>query len=198
VTRFVLVTVVAWLLSAALSPSHVRAQTPPADPTAAFQDDVHASAGLTCVACHANETNGTYRSPLRTAIAPACATCHSDPTYMQRFAPQVRVDQWLQYQTSTHGKRMAAGDDRVATCTDCHGAHGVKRVTDSRSPVSPLNVATTCARCHGDTARMTLFNRTAAPPADWAASVHATALLKRGDTSAPTCAIRMSGSNTMP
>jgi hypothetical protein len=32
------------------------------------------------------------------------------------------------------------------------------------------------------------FGLTAAPPTDWSASVHAAALLKRGDTSAPTCA----------
>lgn len=35
---------------------------------------------------------------------------------------------------------------------------------------------------------MTPFGRNAAPPADWSASVHASALLQRGDTSAPTCA----------
>jgi predicted CXXCH cytochrome family protein len=34
---------------------------------------------------------------------------------------------------------------------------------------------------------MKALGRTTAPPADWAASVHAAALLKRGDTSAPTC-----------
>jgi predicted CXXCH cytochrome family protein len=34
---------------------------------------------------------------------------------------------------------------------------------------------------------MTSFARTAAPPDDWRASVHASALLTRGDTSAPTC-----------
>lgn len=34
---------------------------------------------------------------------------------------------------------------------------------------------------------MARFGRNAAPPADWSASVHAAALLKRGDTSAPTC-----------
>jgi predicted CXXCH cytochrome family protein len=107
---------------------------------------------------------------------------------MRQFDPQVRVDQFLQYQTSTHGRRMAAGETRVATCTDCHGAHGVKRVTDARSPVSPLNVTMTCGRCHGDPARMKAFGRTAAPPGDWSGSVHAAALLQRGDTSAPTCA----------
>jgi predicted CXXCH cytochrome family protein len=34
---------------------------------------------------------------------------------------------------------------------------------------------------------MTAFKRQATPPADWSASVHAAALIKRGDTSAPTC-----------
>ncbi len=153
----------------------------------AFRNDVHAAAGLTCAACHPSGGPGTYQAPPRTAIAPLCATCHGDAAYMRRFDPQVRVDQHLQYQTSAHGRRMAMGDDRAATCTDCHGAHGVTRVADARSPVAPLNVTTTCARCHGDPVRMAAFGHDAAPPADWAASVHAAALLKRGDTSAPTC-----------
>ena len=174
------------LIVLALWPARVSAQG--ADPAAAFTGDVHASAGLTCTACHAAQAPGSYTAPPRPAIAPLCATCHSDAAYMQRFDPQVRVDQFLQYQTSAHGRRMTAGETRVATCTDCHGAHGVTRVRDARSPVAPLNVTTTCARCHGDPARMEPLGRDAAPPADWAASVHAAALLERGDTSAPTCA----------
>ena len=174
------------LIVLALWPARGSAQAP--DPAAAFAGDVHASAGLTCAACHASQGPGSYSAPPRTAIAPLCATCHSDAAYMRRFDPQVRVDQFLQYQTSTHGRRMAAGETRVATCTDCHGAHGITRVRDARAPVAPLNVTTTCARCHADPARMQPHGRTATPPADWAASVHAAALLERGDTSAPTCA----------
>jgi predicted CXXCH cytochrome family protein len=170
-----------------LVPSPAVAQSPAEQAATAFGEDVHNAAGLTCAACHGD--GGTaVPPPARTAIAPLCARCHSDAEYMRKFAPQVRVDQFQQYQTSTHGMRMAEGDGRVATCTDCHGAHGVKRVSDSRSPVSPLNVTATCARCHGDTARMTPFGRTTDPPADWQASVHASALLTRGDASAPTCA----------
>jgi predicted CXXCH cytochrome family protein len=165
--------------------AQISAQT--SDPTTAFADDVHAAAGLTCEACHTRQAPASYSAPPRPAIAPLCATCHSDAAYMRRFDPQVRIDQFLQYQTSTHGRRMAAGETGVATCTDCHGAHGVRRVTDARSPVAPLNVTTTCARCHGDAAHMKRFGRTAAAPADWAASAHAAALLQRGDTSAPTC-----------
>ena len=170
-------------------PRHVEAQSGIEAATAAFKDDVHASAGLTCDACHTTRAHGTerYAAVPRTAIAPLCARCHSDAGYMRKFDPQVRIDQFAQYLTSTHGTRMAAGDVRVATCSDCHVAHGIKRPRDPRSPVAPLNVATTCARCHGDAARMGPFGRDTAPPDDWSASVHAAALLKRGDTSAPTC-----------
>lgn len=178
-------TVIAFVL---LLPGDAQAQTPIDAATAAFRDDVHAAAGLTCASCHrAVGDAGAYDAPARTAVAPLCATCHSDAAYMRRFDPQVRVDQFLQYQTSTHGKRMAAGDGRVATCSDCHRAHGVQRVGDPRSPVAPLNVTTTCARCHADPSRMAPFGHEANAPADWAASVHAAALIKRGDASAPTC-----------
>jgi predicted CXXCH cytochrome family protein len=63
----------------------------------------------------------------------------------------------------------------------------VVRVSDARSPVAPLNAARTCARCHADAERMAAFGLSATPLADWSASVHAAALLTRGDTSAPTC-----------
>lgn len=159
---------------------------------AAFRDDVHASAGLTCESCHGVTTRqGTGRASQfaisRAVIASMCARCHSDATYMRRFAPRLRIDQYAEYVTSTHGKRMATGDARVATCSDCHGAHGVRPVNDSRSPVAPVNTAATCAVCHADRTRMAAFGREPVPFADWSASVHAAALLTRGDTSAPTC-----------
>ena len=107
-----LLTIAGLLLFALPSPS--ARQTSPTDATAAFKDDVHAGAGLTCVACHTNQAGGggTYQSPPRTGIAPLCARCHGDAAYMRRFDPQVRVDKFLQYQTSTHGKRMAPGRAR--------------------------------------------------------------------------------------
>lgn len=163
----------------------LRAQTTEAGAVAAFKDDVHARAGLTCAACHGPEKG--YRPIRRTAVAPLCATCHSDAVYMRKFSPRVRVDEYAQYQTSQHGKRMAAGETRVATCSDCHGSHGVLQIRDARSPVAPAHVARTCGACHGDAARMDPFKRSAEIPAEWGKSVHAAALLERGDKSAPTC-----------
>jgi predicted CXXCH cytochrome family protein len=167
-----------------------NAQTPggpqtPAAPQDLFQDDVHAKAGLACASCHAGAP--PYKPIERTRIAPLCATCHSDADYMKKYNPQVRVDQYQQYLTSTHGKRMSTGETRVATCTDCHGAHGIRAVSDPRASVAPQHVANTCSRCHADHARMSVFGHEDSPPDDWKASVHAAALLKRGDTSAPTC-----------
>jgi predicted CXXCH cytochrome family protein len=168
---------------------HVEAQGGIQAARGAFKDDVHATVELTCNSCHTRSAGGDerYAAVPRTAIASLCARCHSDSAYMRGFDPQVPIDQFAQYLTSAHGKRMAAGDVRVATCSDCHAAHGIRRASDPRSPVAPLNVTTTCARCHGDAARMAPFGRDAAPPGDWSVSVHAAALLKRGDTSAPTC-----------
>ena len=169
-----------------ISASSAVAQTTEATAQQAFKEDVHASAGLTCAACHQGAP-ASYAPIVRTAIAPLCAKCHSDPAYMKGFDPQVRVDQYAQYLTSTHGKRMASGETRTATCSDCHGAHGIRRVRDARSSVAPVNVAETCAKCHADPVRMAAFNREPTPFKDWSSSVHAAALLKRGDASAPTC-----------
>jgi predicted CXXCH cytochrome family protein len=175
-----------WLLAtgaAARPAAQAAAAQPPAD---LFHDDVHAKAGLGCQSCH---TPGAppYKPIDRTKIAPLCATCHSNAEYMKKYNPQVRVDQYQQYLTSTHGKKMSTGETRVATCTDCHGAHGIRAVSDTRSAVAPQNVATTCARCHSDHARMSALGHEGNPPEDWKASVHAAAFLERGDLSAPTC-----------
>lgn len=167
-----------------------KSQTPstPEEAAAAYKDDVHARAGLSCESCHgAKKVDGGYAPVARTAIAPLCAKCHADAAFMRKFAPQVRVDQYAQYQTSVHGKQMAKGEARVATCSDCHRSHGIVNVRDTRSPVAPANVAKTCAACHADPMRMKPFDRSPEIFSEWSSSVHAEALLKRGDSSAPTC-----------
>jgi predicted CXXCH cytochrome family protein len=171
----------------------LAAQEPPEQAIVAFQDDVHARSGFTCVACHgpAVQPPGggpeVYAPIPRTEIAPMCARCHADAAFMRQYAPQVRVDQYAQYLTSVHGQQMAAGEVAVATCSDCHAPHGILEVRDTRSPVAPTNVARTCARCHTDEAVMGPFGRSTAVFDDWSTSVHAEALLERGDRSAPTC-----------
>ncbi|HET9234791.1 MAG TPA: hypothetical protein VFP10_11680, partial [Candidatus Eisenbacteria bacterium] len=173
-----------------------------------FQDDVHASVGLSCQDCHGGNPDprladdpegamstafGFRGAPARGDIPHFCGQCHSDPVFMKRFKPDPRIDQETEYATSFHGRALAKGDTRVATCVDCHGSHGVLAPTDARSPVHPTHVAETCRRCHGDPARMkgSVLPDGRPLPVDqydrWRRSVHAAALLERGDLSAPTC-----------
>lgn len=177
---------------------------------AAFVDDVHGQVGLSCQDCHGGNPDPALRddpgamdpgfaanpyrgAPARADIPAFCGRCHSDPATMRRFRPDIRVDQEREYRTSVHGMALAKGDVKVATCVDCHGIHGIRRISDPDSPVYPKRVAETCRACHGDPKRMTGYSLPDGRPlpvdqyAHWRQSVHAKALLERGDLSAPTC-----------
>jgi len=166
---------------------------------------VHSARGFSCVNCHGGDDSATEQSrakdpaggyqgvPVGTAVVEACGRCHSDVELMRRFAPAQRVDQATEYAASQHGLGLARGDMSVATCVSCHGAHGVRRVSDARSPVFPLNVADTCAACHADTTMMIGYQAPDGAPlpttqaADYQRSVHHDALTRGNDLSAPTC-----------
>jgi predicted CXXCH cytochrome family protein len=174
-------------------------------PVRLFVDDIHRGRGFTCVDCHGGDPAATdqgrakdrargYRGkPVGPQVIEVCARCHSDAEFMRRYAPRQRVDQASEYATSVHGQRLAQGDRKVATCVSCHGAHGIRMVSDAKSPVFPLNVAATCAKCHADAAYMrgyTLGDGSPLPVdqrARYEKSVHYVALTKKNDLSAPTC-----------
>jgi predicted CXXCH cytochrome family protein len=178
-----------------------------ATPAARFGDqDVHRDRGFACADCHGGDAAATDKirahdaghgykgKPSGQAVIATCARCHSDAELMRRFAPRQRVDQATEYVTSVHGKRLAAGDNNVATCISCHGAHGIRLVNDAKSPVFPTNVAATCGACHADENRMsgyTIDGRSKPLPttqlAEYEKSVHFAALTTGNDLSAPTC-----------
>lgn len=161
-------------------------------------DDVHARAGFTCVFCHGGDAaqedmdkahdrgKGWIGKPKPREIPALCGKCHSDAALMKHFNPSLRVDQLTEYKSSGHGKKLALGDESVAECASCHGAHGILRVKDSRSPVSTTQVAKTCNRCHGDAKLMSEHKLPSDVYAKYATSVHFRARAK-GDLSAPTC-----------
>ncbi len=123
----------------------------------------------------------------RKQIPQLCGSCHSDPSFIRQFNPSLRTDQLGQYHTSVHGKRLAAGDTKVAVCTDCHSVHDLRAPSDPRSTVNPVNVANTCARCHADANYMKEYPIPTDQFAKYSTSVHHEALAVRGDLSAPTC-----------
>jgi predicted CXXCH cytochrome family protein len=169
-------------------------------PAALIKNDVHITHSLSCVDCHGGDrtsddpevamskAKGFKGKPARAAIPKFCGSCHSNPDFMRKYAPQERVDQFELYQTSVHGKRLAGGDTNVATCIDCHSVHDIRPVKDTMSPVHPLRVAGTCSRCHSDAQKMAPYKIPTNQFEQYRSSVHWAAMTKRGDLSAPTCA----------
>jgi len=164
-----------------------------------FSQDIHAQRGLTCASCHGGDPTSDdadkamsrkagWKGKIdRKQIPQLCGSCHSDPAYMRQFNPSLRTDQLSQYTTSVHGKRFAAGDGKVAVCTDCHSVHDLRPPSDSRSTVNPVNVANTCSHCHADVGYMSAYKIPTNQFAEYSKSVHHDALMVRGDLSAPTC-----------
>ncbi len=166
-------------------------------PTKDFPQDIHATHGLGCVGCHGGNPNdpemtamdpdkGFKGAPARKDIAELCASCHANAAYMKRFNPQPYIFSMAEFRTSVHCKKIAEGDLKVATCTNCHGVHGILPPRDPRSPVNHRNVPFTCAKCHNAEymkGRTVPTNQLAL----WRESVHGVALLVKGDMSAPAC-----------
>ncbi len=172
---------------------------PPLQVTQAqFSQDIHAQKGLTCASCHGGDPTKSdmdamskaagFRGKIqRNQIPELCGRCHSDGAFMRKYNPSLRTDQWAQYKTSVHGKRLLEGDTKVAVCVDCHGVHDLRPASDPRSKISPLNVAETCSRCHSDAKYMQGYGIPTDQYAKYTQSVHHEAMTVRGDLSAPTC-----------
>lgn len=89
-----------------------------------------------CVDCHTS--HGISRigeSSFRNDILAQCGNCHSKESHS--------------YLESYHGKAsMLAGGERVAKCSDCHGAHNIFAHTDPKSTLHKDNAVETCSACH--------------------------------------------------
>lgn len=179
---------------------HSLLEGPLAQPAQAFANDIHRQNGFTCADCHGGDPTSEdpeasmspakgFRGKIGRQQTPAlCARCHSDAELMHRYKPQQRVDQLAQYRTSVHGQRLAGGDLNVANCVDCHGVHDIREVRHALSPVHPLRLPKTCARCHADAQHMQRYGIPTDQFAKYERSVHWQAVAKRRDLSAPTCA----------
>jgi hypothetical protein len=162
-----------------------------------FAANIHAQKGLTCASCHGGDPTsaddamsakaGFKGKITRQQIPELCGQCHSNASYMRKYNPSLRTDQLAQYRTSVHGQKFAAKDAKVAVCTDCHTVHEIRPATDARSTVNPLNVASTCSRCHADGGYMKPYGIQTTQFSDYGKSVHNEAMTVRGDLSAPTC-----------
>ncbi len=151
-----------------------------ADEQKAYNNGVHGKAlaagianAANCESCHGNiheilPASDPKSRAARINIPKTCGECHSQPI------PGMAGKPALAYQESVHGKLMAAGNDRAAVCSDCHGNHDIRPSNDPTSPVFRTNVPKTCSGCHASQAAI------------FANSIHGKDLAD-GNTQAPVC-----------
>jgi hypothetical protein len=114
----------------------------------------------TCVDCHSLTDSPhavirvlEYKAPtFKKNISDTCAKCHADPDLMADYGVLERV--YESYMRSYHGKAIQLGTYElsqidIATCTNCHGVHDIRRADDPGSPVAGTeSLAATCETCH--------------------------------------------------
>jgi thiosulfate reductase cytochrome b subunit len=136
---------------------------------AAKLDEVRAR----CVHCHEPQSKELAAGPHAKAgknekgeaIALTCEQCHGgkhhelvshrDPNSRMFLDHQVKncgechAKSHASYLQSVHGKGLTESGLLVtASCSSCHGGHGVFSAKDERSPLHITKVADTCATCH--------------------------------------------------
>jgi nitrate/TMAO reductase-like tetraheme cytochrome c subunit len=108
---------------------------------ALFQDSPHKN--LSCLSCH---LDFSYSHPVEVAdykkiAGLACSKCHS------------HNKQAIDYRASVHGRLALSGDPKGgATCSDCHGAHDIIGLKDSKANKLQIRSSAkeVCGNCHAD------------------------------------------------
>jgi hypothetical protein len=148
----------------------------------------HIAQCITCHGAHGIVSVKDPRSPVYPLnIVKTCTKCHASAAFMRTYNPSLPVDQLDKYRTSVHGKRNAKGDSKVAECASCHGSHNILSAKDVKSMVYPLNIPSTCAKCHSSSEYMKGFNIPTDQYEKFSKSVHGVALLQKDDMGAPAC-----------
>lgn len=131
-----------------------------------------------CFSCHGSvhrilPADNPRSTVAKKSLPGTCAACHSNPEFLARhqipFAHPVEA-----YLLSVHGRAVAAGNSAAATCSDCHGSHGILPDQDPRSKINHWNVPKTCGACHSAIEKA------------YAQSIHGQAVA-RGSPDAPVC-----------
>jgi len=155
-----------------------------ADEQAAYDRSFHGKAvqsgnskAAGCVDCHGSPHEllpaSDPKSRVFHANIPAtCGACHSQKFVMEDGGLSEQMV--ASYKLSVHGHAVAAGSDKAAVCTDCHGTHEILDAKDSKSPIFKFNVPATCGQCHQGVAK------------EYAQSIHGQSVSK-GNWQAPVC-----------
>ncbi len=121
-----------------------------------FRNNIHYQTGFSCADCHggsegsntsvisANVMSGNFIGrPSRHNITTVCSKCH----------PKETAD----YKQSIHWDAIEKGHPEAATCTDCHGIHEIRAISDNKSSSNHQNSPATCAKCHSNKEMMSAW-----------------------------------------
>ena len=132
----------------------------------------------TCVACHEKPITaawygGTPSAEQKLEQERLCLGCHlDDPAVRARVGPKAGFIK--AYETSIHGAELAAGNEKSATCIDCHGSHDMAKGFEPEARTNKRHIPETCGACHDKVAKI------------YHASVHGTAVAE-GNLDSPVC-----------
>ncbi len=126
------------------------------DVVSQFRNNIHYQKNFTCADCHGgndlenssvistNAMSGNFIGvPSRSSITDVCSKCHKQEA--------------KDYKTSIHWAQIQNGHTDAATCTDCHGVHNIRAISDPNSSVNHQNIAATCAKCHSNKEMMSAW-----------------------------------------
>jgi len=166
------------------TPKKISCATCHADEQAAYDRSFHGKAvaggntnAATCVDCHGSPHELLPASDPKsrvhhTNIPATCGACHSQTFVMEKNGLSTQMV--ASYQQSVHGHAVAAGSEKAAVCTDCHGSHEILDAKDPKSSIFKFNVPATCGHCHDDISKQ------------FQASIHGQAV-GQGNWQAPVC-----------
>jgi cytochrome b subunit of formate dehydrogenase len=166
------------------TPAKVQCSTCHVDEQAAYDRSYHGKAqqngdasAAKCVDCHGGPHEllpaSDPKSRVNHANIPStCGACHSQKFVMEASGHSAQP--FYSYKESVHGLAVAAGSEKAAVCTDCHGTHEILSAGDPKSSIYKLNVPLTCAKCHKGVEQ------------EFMQSIHGQAIA-RGNSQAPVC-----------
>lgn len=129
----------------------------------AYEASVHGESFLlgfeeaaTCVDCHSShEVKDPHSEPLQAASYQVCAKCHGDEEKMSKFDKSAHVvDSYLaDFHGASNQIHAAAGSapaEKIATCSDCHGAHDIEAISQMDPMTARAERDRMCESCHED------------------------------------------------
>jgi predicted CXXCH cytochrome family protein len=112
-----------------------------------------------CIDCHSSHSiKNPTSSDFHDYIPDMCSKCHSDAVLMGKYG--LSTDVVKTYLSDFHGvtlnlyrkeaQKRNWYDRPMAVCTDCHGTHGIERVSGADTQVVKKKLLKRCQMCHSN------------------------------------------------